>query len=110
MNVKVILERIDTQEFQIRFEESSETKRWSSQFAKGEYYEDRTEMLRERQFDVFDLVVETAYADKQCFMIQYSVQIANVVSGQILKLVKKATDAVHDSSETINNSNIFNFF
>jgi len=105
VNVKVILERIDTQEFQIRFEESSKTKRWDSQFAMDEYYEERTEMLRGRQFDVFDLVVETTYSDRQCFLIQYSVHIKDIFSAQILKLVRKATDAVHNSSEEINNSN-----
>lgn len=110
VNVKVILERIDTQEFQIRFEESSEISRWSSQLLMDEYFEERTEMLRERQFDVFDLVVETTYADKQCFLIQYSVQIAGVFSVQILKLVRKATEAVHTSSELINNSNLINLF
>ncbi len=104
VNVKVILERIDTQEFQIRFEESSEIKRWSVKSAMDEYYEERTEMLRERQFEVFDLVVETTYAYRQYFLIQYSVQIAGIFSAQILKLARKATDAVHSSSEDINNS------
>jgi len=110
VNVKVILERIDILEFQIRFEESSELNRWSSQLAMDEYYEERTEMLRVRQFDVFDLVVETTYTDKQCFLIQYSVQIADIFSAQILKLVRKATEAIHASSEAINNSNFINLF
>jgi len=109
VNVKVILERIDTREFQLRFEESSEILRWSSQLAMDEYYEERTEMLRGRQFEVFDLVVETTYSDKQCFLIQYSVQIADIFSVQILKLVRKATDAVHNSSEEINNSHFINY-
>lgn len=104
VKVKVILERIDNQEFQIRFEESSEIDRWSGDLAMNGYYEERTDMLRSRQFDVFDLIVETTYADKQCFLIQYSVHIADVFSVQILKLVRKATDAVHNSSEEINNS------
>jgi len=109
VNVKVILERIDTQEFQIRFEESSEINRWSGDVAMNEYYEERTEMLRSRQFAVFDLIVETTYADKQYFLIQYSVQIAGIFSSQILKLVRKATDAVHNSSEEINNSQFIQF-
>ena len=104
VNVKVILERIDIQEFQIRFEESSEIDRWNSHLVLDEYYEERTEMLRGRQFDVFDLVVETTYADNKFFLIQYSVQIADIFSTQLLKLVRKATDAVHNSSEEINNS------
>lgn len=104
VNVKVILERIDTREFQIRFEESSKIDRWSSDLAMNEYYEERTVMLRGRQFDVFDLIVETTYADKQYFLIQYSVHIANIYSAQLLKLARKATDAVHNSSEEINNS------
>ena len=106
VNVKVIIERIDTQEFQIRFEESSEIKRWGSLLVMSKYFEARTEMLRGRQITVFDTVVETAYADKQCFLIQYSTQIANVFSAQILKLVRKATDAVHNSAEEINKSHI----
>ncbi len=104
VNVKVILERIDAQEFQLRFEESSEISRWNSQLVMDEYFEERTKMLRERQFDVFDLVVETTYVDKKCFLIQYSVQISDIYNSQILKLVRKATDAVHNSSEEINNS------
>lgn len=105
VNVKVILERIDTQEFQIRFEESSKTKRWNSQFAMDEYFEERIAMLKGRQFDVFDLVVETTYSDRNCFLIQYSIHIADIFSAQLLKLVRKATDAVHNSSEELNNSN-----
>lgn len=104
VNVKVILERIDTREFQIRFEESSKIERWSSDLAMNEYYEGRTVMLRGRQFDVFDLIVETTYADKQYFLIQYSVHISDIFSAQIHKLVRKATDAVHNSSEELNNS------
>ena len=104
VNVKVILERIDTREFQIRFEESSKIDRWSSDLVMNEYYEERTKMLRRRQFEVFDLIVETTYADKQYFLIQYSIRIADINSAQILKLVRKATDAVHNSSEEINNS------
>lgn len=104
VNVKVILERIDTQEFQIRFEESSEIKRWGSLFVMNKYFEERTEMLRGRQLDVFDIVVETAYADKQCFLIQYSGHLVEIFSAQILKLVREATDAVHNSSEEINKS------
>lgn len=108
VNVKVILERIDAQEFQLRFEESSEISRWNSQLVMDEYFEERTKMLRERQFDVFDLVVETTYVDKKCFLIQYSVQISDIYNSQILKLVRKATDAVHNSSEEINNSHFMN--
>jgi hypothetical protein len=104
VNVKVILERIDTQEFQIRFEESSEIARWDNLLAMDEYFDERTKMLKGRQFDVFDLIVGTTYMDRKCFLIQYSIHIADIYSAQILKLVGKATDAVHNSSEEINNS------
>jgi len=105
VNVKVILERIDTQEFQIRFEESSEFARWDNQLIMAEYFEERTKMLKGRQLDVFDLIVGTTYMDRKCFLIQYSIHIADIFSAQILKLVRKATHAVHNSSEEINNSN-----
>jgi len=105
VNVKVILERIDAQEFLIKFEESSEADRWSSELAMNEYFEHRIEQLRSRQFSVFDLVIQTTYNDQQYFLIQYSVQIADVCNHQILKLVRKATDAVHNSSEDMNSSN-----
>ena len=104
VNVKVILERIDVQEFLIKFEESSEADRWSNTLAMNEYYEQRVEQLRSRQFSVFDLVIQTTYNDQNCFLIQYSVQIADVCNHQILKLVRKATDAVHNSSEDMNSS------
>ena len=104
VNVKVILERIDTQEFLIKFEESSEANRWSNTMAMNEYYEHRVEQLRSRQFSVFDLVIQTTYNDQRYFLIQYSVQIAGICNHQILKLVRKATAAVHNSSEDMNSS------
>ncbi len=74
----MILERIDVQEFLIKFEESSEANRWSNTLAMNEYYEQRVEQLRSRQFSVFDLVIQTTYNDQKYFLIQYSVQIADV--------------------------------
>jgi hypothetical protein len=104
VNVKVILERINTQEFLIKFEESSEVVRWSTTLAMNEYFEQRVDQLKSRQFSVFDLVIQTTYNDQRYFLIQYSVQIADVCNHQILKLVRKATDAVHNSSEDMNSS------
>ncbi len=104
VNVKVLIERIDTQEFILRFEESSEAKRWSSELAMSEYFESRVELLRSRQFSVFDLVIQSAYNDKQCFLIQYSAQIADICNLQIIKLTRKATDAIHKSSESFDSS------
>jgi hypothetical protein len=105
VNVKVILERIDVQEFSITFEESSEANRWDSVLSMNEYFDYRVAHLSSRQSAVFDLVIQTHYNDRECFLIQYSVQIADVNNAQLLKLIRKATDAVHNSSEEINNSN-----
>jgi hypothetical protein len=107
VNVKVILERIDVQEFSITFEESSEVERWSSIQAMKEYFEHRVDLLRSRQFSVFDLVIQSTYNDNVYFLIQYSVQIAGIFSSQILKLIRNATDSVHSSSEQLNNSHFF---
>ena len=99
VNVKVILERIDVQEYSLKFEESSEAKRWSAELAMNEYYEQRVDQLRSRQFAIFDLVIQTSYNDGHFFLIQYSVHIADINTEQINKLIMKATDAVHKSSE-----------
>jgi uncharacterized membrane protein YheB (UPF0754 family) len=108
VNVKVILERINVQEFLIKFEESSEVKRWVDKLAMNEYYEQRVDKLKSRQTSVFDLVIQTTYNDQKYFLIQYSVQIADVCNHQILKLVRKATDVVHNSSEDMNSTYYIN--
>lgn len=104
VNVKVILERIDVQEFIIKFEESSEVKRWSSELAMNEYFESRVEQLKSRQSSVFDIVIQTAHNDQKYFLIQYSAQIADVNNSRILKLVRVATENVHSSSENFDSS------
>ena len=109
VNVKVILERIGVLEFIIKFEESSEAKRWSNKLAMYEYFESRVDQLKSRQTSVFDIVIQTAHNDQKYFLIQYSAQIANVNNSGILKLTKVATETVHSSSENFDNSYFINF-
>jgi len=104
VNIKVILERIDVQEFIVKFEESSEAKRWSSELAMNEYFESRIDQLKSRQSSVFDLVIQATHNDKKYFLIQYSAQIADVNNSRILKLIRAATENVHSSSENFDSS------
>jgi hypothetical protein len=103
VKVKSILSRRDQREFWLRFEESSEANRWKNVSLMDQYFGLKKWQLAQRQIDKFDLVIQSAYLDEHCFFFQYTFPLNDVVNSQILKLTRIATDAVHSSSEEINN-------
>jgi hypothetical protein len=103
VKVKLILQRIGPCDFLIRFKEFSESKAWKDFSSMKEYYAQRVLQLGARQFQDFDLVVDSNYMDQSHLVIKYSVQIANIVNQQIFKLIMEAIDAIHNSAESINN-------
>jgi hypothetical protein len=103
VNVKIILQKTDTAEFWITFEESSMDSRWKEAFNMVEYFDVRHNYLMERQKEKFDLIMGTNSIYGKYLFIQYTVTITGIDNNQLLKLCRRTTEAIHKSSINFNN-------
>jgi hypothetical protein len=103
INVKIILQKTDTAEFWITFEESSRHSRWENASNMVEYFDVRHNYLNERQKEKFDLIIGSDFTDGQFLFLQYTVTITGIDNNQLLKLCRMTTEAIHKSSINFNN-------
>ena len=102
VRIKVIVQRVDVDEYLIRFEESSDVSSWKNLINMKDYFDARLTQLQDRQVQKFDLVVQMSYSDEKYFLIQYDLHLKKIQNSQIIKLVRQVNKVVQTSSENFN--------